>query len=474
MSAGIPPAPAGASEALPAAARDVAPLLLVPAVALAALALVGSVLRVGHAHRRGARDGDDDLHHGERPHARVRADGRAEFRPRRLRDGGRLRRDAGARPAGRLDERRLAGRQPRGRRRSRSRSRWRSPRSRAGSSNASSCAPVYGQHLRQILVTMGGAIVTEQAARGDLGPGADPAAPAAGPARRDRARRRRHREVPPARGLRRPRRLRGHVPGPQPHADRPAHPCRGGERADGRGARLPHPAPVRGRVHGGLGARGPGGRSLGPVPRDPNGVDGRRDRGDGVHRRHHRRAGLGRRLLHRRASSRRSWPTTPASCCRSSRSPPTSSSWSRSCCGAPPASTRWRGAEGPMLRTLLSDDPPRSRLLAAILVAIFVGPRDRPVRRGRRPGAQYRGHDLRLHRAGGLLRPPARLRRHRLVRARHVLRHRRLRRGARSRLDGAHLVGRVRGPRDRAAALAAGLARDRARLAAGPRRSSSR
>ena len=51
--------------------------------------------------------------------------------------------------------------------------------------------------------------------------------------------------------------------------------------------------------------------------------------------------------------------------------------------------------------------------------------------RGAQPH-QYGGQDLRLHRAGGELRPAARLHRHRLLRAHHVLRHRRLRRGPRA------------------------------------------
>ena len=51
----------------------------------------------------------------------------------------------------------------------------------------------------------------------------------------------------------------------------------------------------------------------------------------------------------------------------------------------------------------------------------------------RRQAAQRRGQDLRLHRAGGELRPAARLHRHRLLRPHHVLRHRRLRRRDRAR-----------------------------------------
>ena len=51
--------------------------------------------------------------------------------------------------------------------------------------------PVYGSHLKQILVTMGGLIVAEQAIHAIWGASPIPIAAAADPARRLRARRHR-------------------------------------------------------------------------------------------------------------------------------------------------------------------------------------------------------------------------------------------------------------------------------------------
>jgi hypothetical protein len=56
-----------------------------------------------------------------------------------------------------------------------------------------------------------------------------------------------------------------------------------------------------------------------------------------------------------------------------------------------------------------------------------------------REGAQRGGQDADLHRAGGQLRPAAGLHRHRQLRAHHVLRHRRLRRGDRAQFGWAPL-----------------------------------
>ena len=80
----------------------------------------------------------------------------------------------------------------------------------------------------------------------------------------------------------------------------------------------------------------------------------------------------------------------------------------------------------------------------SLLVVIVLGAGAGAVPVPRRAAAERRGQDLRLHPAGGELRPAARLHRHRLVRAHDVLRHRRLRR------------------RDRAARAGAELGRDRA------------
>ena len=71
--------------------------------------------------------------------------------------------------------------------------------------------PVYGQHLKQILITTGGLIVAEQLIHVILGrrPEADDAADCA--ARRHHRRRCGDREVPPAGACHRPHRLPGHA-----------------------------------------------------------------------------------------------------------------------------------------------------------------------------------------------------------------------------------------------------------------------
>ena len=122
------------------------------------------------ADRRGARDGHDDLHHGLGADARLRHDGRAQLRPRRLHRARRLCRDARAPAARELVERRI-----------RSRSISRSS-SLAVVAAALVCGalgwvferlivkPVYGQHLRQILATIGGSIIAEQLLYALFGP----------------------------------------------------------------------------------------------------------------------------------------------------------------------------------------------------------------------------------------------------------------------------------------------------------------
>ena len=135
-----------------------------------------------------------------------------------------------------------------------------------------------------------------------LRPAADPAAAAGEPARLVPDRRGGGREISRRRGAGRPRGVPRHAADPQPHQDRPADPRRRREHRDGRGARLPHHAAVRRRVHGGLGARRPRRRDVGALSRAGERRDGRRTDGAGVHRGHHRRARLGHRLLHRRAA----------------------------------------------------------------------------------------------------------------------------------------------------------------------------
>ena len=61
-----------------------APLLLVPALMLHRAAPDRQSVDLGDADGRRPRDGHDDLHHGHRPDAGLRPDGRDELRPRRL------------------------------------------------------------------------------------------------------------------------------------------------------------------------------------------------------------------------------------------------------------------------------------------------------------------------------------------------------------------------------------------------------
>ena len=100
-----------------------------------------------------------------------------------------------------------------------------------------------------------------------------------------------------------------------------------------------------------------------------------------------------------------------------------------------------------LLNRLLSHDLPRSRWLALAAGADRARPGARAVPLPRRQGAQRGRQDAGLHRAGGELRPAARLHRHRQLRAHDVLRHRRLRRR-----DRQHAAGRRLG-----AALAVGV-----------------
>ena len=151
-----------AARPIPKARFDWLPLALVPVLALAAAA-DRLDLDLGHADRRRPGDGHDDLHHRLGPDAGLRPDGRAELRPRRLHRARRLSSPPACwRRHGRLDHGARALAQPRGACFARCWPRWRWPAPSAGRSSACIVRPVYGQHLKQILITMGGLIVGEE------------------------------------------------------------------------------------------------------------------------------------------------------------------------------------------------------------------------------------------------------------------------------------------------------------------------
>ena len=91
------------------------------------------------------------------------------------------------------------------------------------------------------------------------------------------------------------------------------------------------------------------------------------------------------------------------------------------------AAARWRDTS--MLTRLLSGDRPAQPRAGTLLVALLVGLALAPFLFHGTMALQRRGADLHLHRACRQLRHAARLHRHRLLRAYHVLRHRRLWRG---------------------------------------------
>ena len=84
----------------------------------------------------------------------------------------------------------------------------------------------------------------------------------------------------------------------------------------------------------------------------------------------------------------------------------------------------YRG-DKPMM--ILSGDPPRSRVLSVLLLVIIAALALAPFLFPGAQGDERRDQDLHLRGAGGVLRPAARLYRHRLVRPHDVLRHRQLR-----------------------------------------------
>ena len=122
--------------------------------------------------------------------------------------------------------------------------------------------PVYGQHLKQILITMGGMIIGEELIKMIWGPQTI-SLPLPGAARRGAAGRCRHREVSHRGAGRRPGGAGRHAVAAQPHQAGPADPRRRGRPRNGRKPGLPHPPSVRRRVRGRLDAGRTGRRAVG-------------------------------------------------------------------------------------------------------------------------------------------------------------------------------------------------------------------
>ena len=194
-------------------------------------------LDVRDPDRGGARDGDDDLHHGFGPHPGLWHDGRAQLRPWRLHCAGRLCRDPGADAAGELVERQFAFPEPRGLRPRGHRRGADLRRLRLGVR-----APDRQTRLRPALEADSGdhrrfdhrrAIALRR-----VRPGADSAQRP-----EDSRGLVRHwpggdREISGAGDMRRPPGVLRRDAGPQSDQDRPPDPRRGREPRDGRGARL--------------------------------------------------------------------------------------------------------------------------------------------------------------------------------------------------------------------------------------------
>jgi ABC-type branched-subunit amino acid transport system permease subunit len=179
----------------------------------------------------------------------------------------------------------------------------------------------------------------------------------------------------------------------------------------------------------------PGRRDVGPVPAERGAADGRAGQCADLHRHHHRRPGQHGRRADRRAAGGADGQLHRLSGAQGG------AVFQHRADGAillwrPKASIRSPTAEGSAGRSaaaaqphrLLSGDLPRSRVLAVMLLAI-----SRPCRGAvclsRRQGAQCGGQGADLRGAGGQLRPAAGLHRHRQLCPHHVLRHRRLWRG---------------------------------------------
>ncbi len=268
---------------MPKAAFDWKPLALVPCSRCCA-AVDRLAVDLAHAHRRRPGDGHDHLHHRLGPDAGVRPDGRAELRPRRVHRARRLRRHQRDGRHGRLDAGDPAAGATWWRCSPRCWSRCWWPAPSAWPSSACIVRPVYGQHLKQILITMGGMIIGEELIKVIWGPAQIP--------------------LPLPEALRgsfllgdaavekyrvlavvdRPAGVRRAALDAEPHQDRPADPRRRAGPRDGRVARLPHPPPVRRRVRRRQRAGRPGRRDVGPVPAERDPADRRAGQRADLHR----------------------------------------------------------------------------------------------------------------------------------------------------------------------------------------------
>ena len=165
--------------------------------------------------------------------------------------------------------------------------------------------PVYGFHLKQILVTMGGLIIAQQLIHRDLGAGRHHPVAAADAEGLGGDRRARDRDLP--------------HPGGGAWAGACSSPCgwsltrtrigllvragvENGEMVEALGYRIRRL--FVGVFVAGSALAGVGGRDVGALPGDHHGAHGLGDHDPGVHRRHHRRARLDRGLLRRRAAGR--------------------------------------------------------------------------------------------------------------------------------------------------------------------------
>src|SRR5690606_2891057 len=153
---------------------------------------------------------------------------------------------------------------------------------------------------------------------------------------------------------------------------RAAHPHRRRGSRDGREPRLPHPAAVRRGLRGRLGAGRGRRRALGHVPAKRRSADRRPGQHPAVHRDHHRRARLDRRLLRRRAARRpgrqlHRLPRAQGGAVLEHR--PDGADPAVATAGPVPCGAALGAG---MLARLLSTDYPRSRIVAFIVIAVVL------------------------------------------------------------------------------------------------------